>query len=279
MFCLTLAYFGKTYHSTKNAIVLEFLDCLWCILSLEQTGLIPHISQDDVISGLSTKLLRQVIDKQDVNESLLKYVIFKLPLVTVKKPYDASGVDLVRILSKSTDCRLIERLLDLGMKLKPSQMEAIVLFIPVINLDTFDVLLQYARKNNFTQSSLNAACMKAMELDKVDFIIHLIDAGAAPPADELIRVVGLSEHPTIQQYLAFQTSTEEVENPYRDMFDTEEDTSSYEKVLSLSLSLSLMYMFMYLTHTYVHTLSLWQVYTTHICIVIICRKGVFIPTQ
>lgn len=216
------------------------------VIPLEQTGLVPHICQDDVTSGLSTKLLKMVVDKQDVNESLLKYVVFKLPLITVKKPYDASGVDLVRILSKCTECPLVERLLELGMKLKPSQMEAIVLFIPHRNLDTFDTLLQYAKKNNFTQSSLNAACMKALEMGKVDFIIHLIDSGAAPPPDELIRVVGLSEHPTIQQYLASQTSLEEADNPYKDMFDRGDEDNSYEKVCtSLHLSLT--------SHTYVYT--------------------------
>ena len=203
-----------------------------CIIFSELTGLIPHISQDDVTSGLSTKLLRQVVDKQDVNESLLKYVVFKLPLVTVKQPYDASGVDLVRILSKSTDCKLIERLLDLGMKLKPSQMEATVLFIPRGDLATFELLLKYAKRNNFTQTSLNAACMKAMESLKVDFIAQLIECGAAPPPDELVRVVGLSDNPIIQQYLALQTTHEPVENPYKDLFedrDHDEDTA-YEKV-------------------------------------------------
>ena len=139
-------------------IELELCVCVYALSSLsELTGSIPHIRQDDVTSGLSTKLLKLVVDKQDMNESLLKYVLFKLPLDTVKKPYDASGVDLVRILSKSTEFRVIDKLIELGMKLKPSQMEAVVLFVPHRSLDTFDMLLQYARKNNFSQSSLNVA--------------------------------------------------------------------------------------------------------------------------
>lgn len=171
-----------------------------------QTSLIPQLCEDDVASGLSTKLLRQIVDKPDVTEALLKYVVLELPPRRITKPYDASGVDLIRILSKSTEYKLISRLMELGMKLKPSQMEALVLFIPPKNQHTFDMLLYHAHKNKFPQSSFNAACLKAMNMQKIGFISKLISEGAAPPADELVSVVGFSDNPIIQQYLASQAT-------------------------------------------------------------------------
>lgn len=194
------------------------------------TGLVPHIHEEDVVSGLSTKLLRQVVDKENVNEALLKYVVFRLPQASVKKPYDATGVDLIRILSKSTDYRLIEQLLELGMQLKPSQLEATVLFIPNEHIYTFELLLRCAVKNKFKRKVFNAACLKAMDMLKVDFITLLISFGATPPPDELVRIVGFSDNPTIQQYLAAQAIPDHIENPHGEMLDLGEYDFTYEKV-------------------------------------------------
>lgn len=140
-----------------------------------------------------------------MSEALLKYVVLRLPQRSVNKPFDATSVDLVRILSRSTDHKLIKQLLKLGMQLKQNQMEATVLLIPDEDADTFELLLQFANKNKFT---LNVACVKAMDTLKINFITLLIKYGATPPADELFSVMGLSDNPTIQQYFVSQATLE-----------------------------------------------------------------------
>ena len=198
---------------------------------LEQTGMIPHLRDDDVSSGLSTKLLRQVVDQSDLTEDLIKYVVFKLPLSHMKKPYDASGINLITILKKTVNFKLIERLMELGMRLKESHMEKMVPLIPRGEQELFEYFVRIAKKNRFSRTSLNAACLLSMSMRNYNFITTLIEHGATPPPDELLAVFGFSEHPTIQQYLTSQTTPEPSENDYKKTSDTKHNQDySYEKV-------------------------------------------------
>ena len=133
--------------------------------------------------------------------ALLKYVIFKLPLPKVKSPYNAAGIDLIQVLLKSTDCKLIERLLELRMPLRQCQLESAVVLIPPENTPTFELLLKRAIKDNFKQSTLNAACLKAIVGLKNEFIVLLINNGVKPPADEFLNVC-FFDNPVIEKYLA-----------------------------------------------------------------------------
>ena len=202
------------------------------------TELIPHILEDDVQCGLSTRLLRRIVEIQDVNEALLKYVVFELPQSGIKKPYDARGIDVVRILSKSADYRLIERLLMLGMNLKQRQMEVIVLLIPPEDTPTFELLLKCATRNKFSKNSLTVACTKAMDALKFEFIPFLIDCGAALPTDQLLNVVGLSDNVSVRQYLeTHATSESDVRKLSSETSDIGErkDTGSHTTVIKVMM--------------------------------------------
>ena len=164
--------------------------------------------EGDVQSGLSTQLLKQIVGLQDVDEALLKFVVFDLPQTGVKNPYDARRVDVVSILSKSSDYRLIERLITLGMNLKQKQMETVVLRIPPEDTPTFELLLKCATKNKFSQDVLTAACIKAMDALKMEFIPLLIGCGAMPPTDRLRHIMGPFDNDIVQRYLTENTISE-----------------------------------------------------------------------
>ena len=137
-----------------------------------------------------------------MTESLLKYVVFKLPLPKVKSPYNASHIDIIQILSRTTDCKLIERLLELRMPFKQYQLAAAAILIPPEDKPTFALLLKHAVKCNSEQSTLDAACLKAIVALKVEFVVLLINDGAKPPADKFDNYVCFFDDPIIQQYLA-----------------------------------------------------------------------------
>lgn len=155
----------------------------------------------EVKTGLSTRLLKKIVDSPDMTEALLKYVVFKLPLPKVKSPYNAAGIDLIQILLKTTDCKLIERLLELRMPLRQSQLDTAVLLIPPEDTPTFELLLKRAVKDNFKQSTFNAACVKAIVALKSEFIVLLITNGAKPPVGVFLNV-GFFVNPVIKKYLA-----------------------------------------------------------------------------
>ena len=185
------------FNTTKSLI----LACLCFVQLVEVTELIPRIVEGDVQSGLSTQLLKKIVGLQDMNESLLKFVVFELPQSGLKNPYDARRVDVALILSKSSDYKLIERLLTLGMNLKQKQMETVVLRIPPEDTPTFELLLKCATRNKFSQDVLTAACVRAMDTLKLEFIPLLIDCGATPPVDRL-QNMGPIDNITVQQYLS-----------------------------------------------------------------------------
>ena len=111
------------------------------------------------------------------------------------------------ILSKSSDYKLIERLLTLGMNLKQKQMETVVLRIPPEDTPTFEILLKCATRNKFSQDVMTAACVRAMDTLKLEFIPLLLDCGATPPIDRL-QNMGPFDNNIVQRYLSENTISE-----------------------------------------------------------------------
>lgn len=178
---------------------------------------------------------------QDVNEALLKYVVFELPQSGLKKPYDARKVDLIRVLSKSSDYQLIDRLIMLGMNLKQKQMETIILLIPPEDTPTFELLLKCATKNKFNKDVLTAACIKAMDALKLEFIPLLINCGATPPTDQLQIIMGSFDNSTVQQYLdkhtIFESDVQKLSSETPDIVQRN-DTGSHSIKVIIFLSVS-----------------------------------------
>jgi hypothetical protein len=165
-----------------------------------------------------------------MNESLLKFVVFELPQRGLKNPYDARRVDVALILSKSSDYKLIERLLTLGMNLKQKQMETVVLRIPPEDTPTFELLLKCATRNKFSQDVITAACVRAMDTLKLEFVPLLIDCGATPPTYRLRNMMGPFDSITVQRYLNENTVSEsDTRNSSSEISDIEqrEDTDSH----------------------------------------------------
>ena len=64
-------------------------------------------------------------------------------------------------------------------------------------------------QREFSHSELNVACLKAMDLSKINFVALLLRHGATPSSSQLVSKIKKScEHPTILQYLSGWTTTD-----------------------------------------------------------------------
>lgn len=64
-------------------------------------------------------------------------------------------------------------------------------------------------QREFSHSELNVACLKAMDLSKINFVTLLLRHGATPSSSQLVSKMKKScEHPTILQYLSGWTTTD-----------------------------------------------------------------------
>ena len=179
-------------------------------------------------SGLSTKLLRQVVDQSDINEAFVMFVLFKLPQPSMTRPYDASGVDILHLVTRVSEVRIIKRLFELGMKLEEKHLKDLVMLIPPGSLLAFEFILQHARMIGFQRDSMNSACSTAMKLRKLNFIALLIENGATPHPTDLIAAVGVCDNPTIEHYLATNTMPEPRRKPNNKQTNFQD--CSYERV-------------------------------------------------
>lgn len=164
--------------------------------------MIPKLKQSDVKSGLSTWLLKKVVGQQDVTEALLKFIVFKLPSTKLKltKPYRATSIDTTRVISRTADFKLMQRLIEFEMKVNGSHIITAVLYIPPENFSTFELLLECALNIGVNETTLTDACCKAIATLKVEFVCLLISKGAKPPFHELFSIKTYSDNPIIQDY-------------------------------------------------------------------------------
>lgn len=158
----------------------------------------PKLQDGDIQFGLSTALLNEVVKKNDTTESLLNFILFHLPPAKLaKKAYDASDIDLVNVLYKTSSYELIERLIELKMKVKSGQITTAVSLIPPENASTFELLLQHTTAVAIVEDT----CLKAITALQVELAVILICHGATPPVDQLIDSIWFAEHPVIQEYI------------------------------------------------------------------------------
>ena len=207
--------FKRSYHK-YNLLRMTF--CVyWIIIFIVihalagLTGLIPKLQDSDVKSGLSTDFLRKVVDGDDLTEALLKFVIIELPSVNLTKPYDASKINLARVILKTTDYKLTKCLLDLNMKVKQSHIVTAVTHVPLEDTSTFELLLEKAVK--IDQPTFASACRRAIVAMKFEFVVLLIKKGATPAANELIGKEKFFDNPIIKEYLSAHPEPEHTEKP------------------------------------------------------------------
>lgn len=167
------------------------------------TGLVPKFKDRDIPSGLAANLLEKVLGSEDTTEELLKFVISHLYSTKISNSFDASNVDLISVLSRTSDYSLIKRLLDLKMPVNQRQITTAMLLIPLEDTATFDLLLKHQK---FERTILNVACQRAVTALKVECVVVLIEHGATPPTDDLklVNDVGFCDNTFIQEYLAKQ---------------------------------------------------------------------------
>ena len=182
----------------------------------EFTGLVPKVQSQDVKSGLAAALFQKIVSEEGATEALLKCVVFQLPYTKKAKLFDASGVDLIWVLSKTSDYSLIQRLLEFKMTVKHSQIISAMLLIPPEDAKTFDLLLKHRQ---IKQNILDASCKKAITALKVELVSLLIEHGATPPADELVSNAWFCDNLVVQKYLEKEGAQKHTEKPCNEKQD------------------------------------------------------------
>lgn len=174
---------------------------------------IPKLQHDDIKNGVSAKLLEKVVSDPNTTEALLQFVLFELPSPSIqKKAYAACRVDLIQILSKTSNCKLIEHLVLQKMKIKviqnQTQVVTAALLIPAEDIDTFKFILNCTKKEDYDPGILIDACLKAIHTLKIEFVAELIKKGATPPLESLTGLDVFSDNPTIQTYVTSQATSQ-----------------------------------------------------------------------
>ena len=159
------------------------------------------------IGDFSTELLQKLVSKSETKEDHLKFLLFEMPPVFSKPPFNASTIELVKILKMPvTDIGLLKSLFELGMSIKPNDILVAVQTLSESHLNLLDLILSSCKCTK-AEMNVNALCKVAMEAGKMEFVAFFIKYwGVAPPPEELKQRSGWPEeevHPVINRYLTF----------------------------------------------------------------------------
>lgn len=99
-----------------------------------------------------------------------------------KQAFDASQIELVALLKKSVnDKKLIEKLLEFGMRSTQQSIIVAVELLPASGVDTLRLIVSKCADTN--SDILDQTCLKAYSTRKVQFVSCLIEHGAKSPAE------------------------------------------------------------------------------------------------
>ena len=176
---------------------------IWLVFFLcaECAGLIPKLKAEQ-IGDFSTELLQKLVSKSETKQDHLKFLIFEMPPVFSKQPFNASTIELVKILKLPvTDAGLLRCLFELGMSIKPKDILVAVRTLSESHLNLLHLILSSCK----AEMNVNALCKVAMEAGKMEFVAFFIKYwGVTPPPEELKHHSGWPQkevNPVIKQYL------------------------------------------------------------------------------
>ena len=158
------------------------------LLCAECTLLIPELKAEQIASGFSTELLQKLISRPDANQEHLNFVIFKLPSISSKRPFNAAKIEVAKLLKLPvTDQTIFERLFELGLSTKLSDTVVAVQVLSESHIRTLELILSTC---NESELAMNTPCRAAMVADKMEFVARFIQKGATPPPEELKQCSG-----------------------------------------------------------------------------------------
>ena len=195
-----------------------------CSLFPDCTKSLPKLTEEEVASGLATKLLLELVQREDSQQKHLTTLLCTLVPETTKTGIDASSLQVTDLLQRKsiTNTKLLQRLFKFGLRVTEMDVASAVQILQERQKNVLQLLLTECLKTR--KSTFTSACQEAIKAKKFQFIVCLIDKGGLPDFDDLKDATGWPQRnvdPAIAHYLMENTRLGEREG-------AEESESSFQ---------------------------------------------------
>jgi hypothetical protein len=172
------------------------------------------LTDQEIASGLATKILAELAQREDSQQKHFSTLLFTLVPETVSSGVDVSSLSVVELLkTKSvTSAKLIQRLVALGMKVSESDVSSAVQVLKEHQKKVLRLLVKECARTR--KSTFTSACKEAVKAKKLQFVACLIENGGTPDVEDLKDLTGWPRSkvdPVIDVYLRDNTRTRKKE--------------------------------------------------------------------
>ena len=169
-------------------------------MDTECTRLIHKFHLDDVASNFNAKVFRHIMENASLTESLLEYLVLKLP---GGRPYDVSFSSLRSVLKVTTQPKIITTLVCWGIPIEEADIMAAAHHIPDTRAFLLDFILAKTKicKDKHYYVCINTACNEALLANKRNCVLQFMVYGSRPCRNYLSRIPDLLHEPVVQTYL------------------------------------------------------------------------------
>jgi tetratricopeptide (TPR) repeat protein len=170
------------------------------------TKSLPNLTDDEVASGLATRILVELVQRKDSQQKHFSALFFTLlPPERFETGIDLSSLRVTYLLQEKsiTSSKLIQRLITLGMRVNESDVASAV---QILREQNHKKVLQLLAKEcaRTRKSTFTSACQEAIKAKKLEFVSCLIENGGAPDVEDLKDLTGwprANVHPVIDGYM------------------------------------------------------------------------------
>ena len=183
----------------RNCAYLPFTDC---------TKSLPQLTDEELASGLATKILVELVQREDSQQKHFSALFFTLLPESCESGVDVSSLRVTDLLREKsiTSAKLIQRLISLGMKVNESDVTSAVLVLMERHRKVLQLLAEECARTR--KSTFTSACQEAIKAKKLEFVCCLIENGGAPDVEDLKDLTGWPRakvDPVIDDYLRENT--------------------------------------------------------------------------
>ena len=181
------------------------------------TKSLPKLTDEEITSGLATKILVELVQRDDSQQKHFTTLLFTLVPSSKKGGINASSLQVTHLLEQKsvTSIKLIERLFKFGMKVNEIDVCSAVKILQEHRVDVLQLLVKECAKTRKT--TFTSACQEAIKAKKLKFVVCLIESGGKPDVGDLKEVTGWPQaakvDPVIDAYLSKHVKKKGAEKP------------------------------------------------------------------
>ena len=136
--------------------------------------MLPVLTDADVRSGFSTKVLKMMVSRSDIDEKHVKFLVLDMHISSQCPHFDASQIEVAGLVKKRfIDRQLLQELFKLGMQVREEDILEAVKSLPESNtgMSTLDLIL--ANSSALSPNSFDKALQAASKAKKEQFVSRL----------------------------------------------------------------------------------------------------------